>query len=127
MVKRVWVILALLVVLVTGVILEQIYTDQTYGTMDTQVQELHSAILEGDLESSREIADALDKYWAEREVVASLLVDYRDIEQIGRQIVLVKAHLNNDDLELAKVESTLLKHIIDTYRKTIGFDWQNIV
>lgn len=127
MVKRIWIIMVLLVVLVAGVILEQIYTDETYASMGVQTTELHSTILEGDLEGSREAIEDLQEYWSGREVVASLLVDYRDIEQIGRQIALVNAHLNNSDLELAKVESTLLKHILDTYRSTIGFDWQNII
>lgn len=49
------------------------------------------------------------------------------IEQIGRQIELIYAHLNNVDFELALVECELLLHIIKTYYNTVCFDWQNII
>lgn len=127
MVKRVWFILSLFAVLLTGVILEQVYTDNTYAKMESDISVLQENIASAKIENSQSLAKRLDDYWSEREVVLSLFVDYRDIEQIGRQLELIKSHLANEDLELATVECNLLSHIVKTYHNTIGFDWQNII
>ena len=60
-------------------------------------------------------------------MVLSLFVDYREIEQIGRQIELISQHLDNKDFELASVECGLLLHVVETYQNTISFDWHNII
>ncbi len=127
MVKRDWFIFTLFTVLVVGVILEQVYTDNTYAKMETDISSLQTNIKSSKLEESRKLADSIDDFWNNREVVLSLFVDYRDIEQIGRQLELIKAHLGNEDFELAKVECNLLEHIVKTFHNTIGFDWQNII
>jgi len=127
MVKRDWFIFTLFTVLVVGVILEQVYTDNTYAKMETDISSLQTNIKSSKLEESRKLADSIDDFWNNREVVLSLFVDYRDIEQIGRQLELIKAHLGNEDFELAKVECNLLEHIVKTFHNTIGFNWQNII
>lgn len=127
MVKRVWFVLVLFVVLLGGVIVEQVYTDNTYNKIENDISLLQQTIESAKLENSKTLAANLDDYWSGREVVLSLFVDYRDIEQIGRQLDLIKSHLSNEDLELATVECNLLKHIVQTYHNTIGFDWQNII
>ena len=127
MVKRVWFVLVLFVVLLGGVIVEQVYTDNTYSKMENDISLLQQTIESAKLENSKTLAANLDDYWSGREVVLSLFVDYRDIEQIGRQLDLIKSHLSNEDLELATVECNLLTHIVQTYHNTIGFDWQKII
>jgi len=127
MVRRVWFIVILFVILVAGVILEQIYTDNTYSTLNTQITELQENIVNAEIEEGQQLAKEIDEYWSGREVLLSLFVDYRDIEMIGRQLELVMGHLSNEDLELAIVECNMLSHLIKTYRNTIGLDWQNII
>jgi len=127
MVKRVWFISIMFIILIAGVIVEQVYTDNTYGFMENQISELKTDIANADVGGSQDLAKQIDDYWAVREVILSLFVDYRDIEMIGRQLELVIAHLGNEDLELATVECDVLDHVVKTYRNTIGFDWQNII
>ncbi|MBR1925425.1 MAG: DUF4363 family protein [Clostridia bacterium] len=127
MVKKVWVMLVIFIVLIVGVSLEQSYIDKTYNSMVAKTTTLQSEILNQNEEKGLVDIKNIDKYWKDREIVLSLFVDYKDIEQIGRQISLIKSHLNNQDFELAMVECNLLLHIISTYYKTISFDWQNII
>jgi len=127
MVRRVWFIVILFVILVAGVILEQIYTDNTYSTLNTKITELQENIVNAEIEEGQQLAKEIDEYWSGREVLLSLFVDYRDIEMIGRQLELVMGHLSNEDLELAIVECNMLSHLVKTYRNTIGLDWQNII
>ena len=127
MVKKVWVMLIIFVILIFGVCLEQAYIDNTYKNMEQKTISLQTSILNQDEQKSLNNVEDIDGYWNKKEVVFSLFVDYKDIEQIGRQISLIKSHINNQDFELAMVECNLLLHILSTYYSTISFDWQNII
>jgi len=127
MVKKVWVMLIIFVILIFGVCLEQAYIDNTYKNMEQKTISLQTSILNQDEQKSLNNVEDIDGYWNKKEIVFSLFVDYKDIEQIGRQISLIKSHINNQDFELAMVECNLLLHILSTYYSTISFDWQNII
>ncbi len=127
MVKRNVFVVLLFVILLVGVLLEQNYIDNSFESMKENVSSLLDEIENENLDSSTQDVFKIKKYWQDREIVLSLFVDYREIEQIGRQIELIVAHLNNVDFELASVECELLLHIVKTYHKTVCFDWQNII
>ena len=127
MVKKVWVMLIIFVILIFGVCLEQAYIDNTYKNMEQKTISLQTSILNQDEQKSLNNVEDIDGYWNKKEVIFSLFVDYKDIEQIGRQISLIKSHINNQDFELAMVECNLLLYILSTYYSTISFDWQNII
>ena len=125
--KKVWVMLIIFVILIFGVCLEQAYIDNTYKNMEQKTISLQTSILNQDEQKSLNNVKDIDGYWNKKEVIFSLFVDYKDIEQIGRQISLIKSHINNQDFELAMVECNLLLYILSTYYSTISFDWQNII
>ena len=127
MVRRFIVILVLLVALIAGVIAQQIYTYTSLNNVKSEVISLKTDIEQEDLEKSEQRTNNLKDYWANVEMVLSLFVDYREIEQIGRQIELISQHLDNKDFELASVECGLLLHVVETYQNTISFDWHNII
>ena len=95
--------------------------------MSEDVESLKIDIKNEELKTSKTKIQDIKTYWQDRELVLSLFVDYKDIDQIGKQIELISAHLQNDDFELAFVECDLLCHIIKTYYNTVNFDWQNII
>ena len=127
MVKRFIVILVLLVALIGGVITQQIYTDTSLDNVKSEVISLQTDIEQENLEKSEQRTNNLKDYWANVEMVLSLFVDYREIEQIGRQIELISQHLDNEDFVLASVECGILLHVVETYQNTISFDWHNII
>ena len=127
MVKRNILFVILFCALLVGVFLEQNYIDTSLQTMETKVGDLQKEIKEENFENCENIINDVTTYWNEHEIVLSLFVDYKDIDQIGKQIKLIDAHLNNVDFELAFVECELLLHIVKTYYSTVNFDWQNII
>lgn len=127
MTKRNIIVFILFIVLLGGVILEQNYIDASYIMMEKETVVLNQNLEDENLDASKQKIKQINSFWKDREVVLSLFADYRDIEQIGKQINLINSHLENGDFELAKVEAKLLEHIISTYHNTVSFDWQNII
>lgn len=123
--KAIW-ILVLIVTLTGLVVWEQIYTDKAIDTMLQDIVILENNLTEQNLETSRAQAQSLIDFWDKKESIICLFVDFRDIEQIGRQVDLVYSHLENSDFELATVECNTLQRVIETFRDMIKFDWQNI-
>ena len=127
MVKRGFFVLGLFVILMVGVFFEQRFIDLSCETLKTQTQILTQCIESENLEQSKQKCDELKKLWEEKEVVLSLLVDFKDIEKIGSQLTLVSAHLDNQDFDLAFVESKVLFHALKVFGSTVSFDPQNII
>lgn len=127
MTKRNIIVFILFIVLLGGVILEQNYIDSSYVLMEKEINVLNQNLEDENISLSKQKIKQIDSFWKNREVVLSLFADFRDIEQIGKQINLISSHLENKDFDLAKVEAKLLEHIILTYHNTVSFDWQNII
>ncbi len=127
MVGRGWFVLCLFVVLLVGVFFEQNFIDTTCKTMEDEITTLTNLIEENKLDESKQKCKNLTTFWKDKEVVLSLLVDFKDIEKIGSQLTLVSAHLDNEDFELAFVEAKVLFHAVDVFFSTVSFDPQNII
>ena len=127
MTKKLISILVLLVVLIGIVTFEQVYTDDSINRMLENVTNLEISLNDEDLEASISKIDGIISMWDERESVICLFVDYRDIEQIGKQADLVRSHLGNADFELARVECNTLERVLETFRNMVHFDVANIL
>ena len=119
-------IIILLVALIGIVIFEQVYTDNAMSTFIDESNQLAQTLLDEDEQSSLTLATRLTSFWHSREMLISLFVDYRDIEQIGRQADYVLAYIQSGDLQLAYVECSQLIHVASTFHNIIKIDWHNI-
>ena len=126
MTKKLIAILILVVALAGIVTWEQFYTDNSISSMLEEISTLSTEIENKDLESSKVQAQKIIDKWEKEEAVICLFVDFRDIEQIGKQADLVLSHLENEDFELAKVECNTLRRVVETFENMVGIDWQNI-
>ena len=126
MTKKLIAILILVVALAGIVTWEQVYTDNSISSMLGEISTLSTEIENKDLESSKVQAQKIIDKWEKEEAVICLFVDFRDIEQIGKQADLVLSHLENEDFELAKVECNTLRRVVETFENMVGIDWQNI-
>ncbi len=126
MTKKLIAILILVVALAGIVTWEQVYTDNSISSMLEEISTLSTEIENKDLESSKVQAQKIIDKWEKEEAVICLFVDFRDIEQIGKQADLVLSHLENEDFELAKVECNTLRRVVETFENMVGIDWQNI-
>lgn len=127
MITKKFIAILVLMAFLAGIItFEQIYIDTSVATMKQEINVLISNLEEENLADSTAQAEKIVKMWQEREMIICLFVDYRDIEQIGKQSDLVLSHLKNSDFELAKVECNTLKKVLDTFGNMVNIDWQNI-
>jgi len=113
-------------VLIGVVIFQQIYTDNAMSTFVDKSNELSQTLLDDDLDKSRSQAKELVEFWHSKELLISLFVDYRDIEQIARQADYVLAYIESGDLQLAYVECSQLIHVSSTFHNIVKVDWHNI-
>jgi len=126
MTKKIVFLLTLFLSLIGVICFEQVYTENALSNMTQKVDSLQASINSENLSSSKEQIDEIISIWKEKEKVICLFVDYRDIEQIGKQANLVDTHLINKDFELAKVECSALKHAINNFSNMVKFDFFNI-
>ena len=126
MTKKIVFVVCLFVTLVGVICFEQIYTENSLSNITTEVNQLQTFIKTSDLSSCNNQINKIESMWAEREKIICLFVDYRDIEQIGKQANLVKSHLNNQDFELANVECNALMRAIENFSNMVKFDFFNI-
>ncbi|MBQ7602860.1 MAG: DUF4363 family protein [Clostridia bacterium] len=123
---RTIILFSMLAVLLGVVVWEQIFIDNTISTMQTMSASLYEQLEEENLERSTALAQDMHNYWLRRQAVISLMVDYRDIEQIGRQSSYIIAHLNNQDFELARSECQQFDYIVGNFANMTHFDVHNI-
>ena len=123
---RIIILFSMLAVLIGVVVWEQIYVDETLKTISTMSTDLYEVLEDEDLIKSKEIANDMHNYWLKRQTVISLMVDYRDIEQIGRQSSYIISHLDNEDFELARSECQQFRYIVGNFSNMTHFDLHNI-
>lgn len=126
MTKKFIAILVLVLAVIGVVTWEQIYTNNSISSLLNEVDVLSTEISNENLETSKLQAQKIIDMWEKEEAVICLFVDFRDIEQIGKQADLVLSHLENNDFELAKVECNTLKRVVETFENMVGLDWQNV-
>lgn len=119
-------IIILLVALIGVVIFQQIYTDNAMSTFIAKSNELSDTLMDDEKELSLTQARELVEFWHSKEMLISLFVDYRDIEQIGRQADYVLAYIESGDTQLAYVECSQLIHVSKTFHNIVKIDWHNI-
>ena len=124
---RATILFVMLGLLLGVVIWEQIYIDQTLNNLQTMSTNLYQVLESENLEKSKEEAKQMHTYWLKHQAVISLMVDYRDIEQIGRQSSYILAHLENADFELARSECRQFEYIITNFANMTHFDINNIL
>ena len=123
--KIIWVVV-LFIALISVVSFEQVYTENSLQDMFVRVDNLQTTIDDEDLTKSKANAMDIVDFWADKERVICLFVDYRDIEQITKQANLVVSHLDNKDFELAKVECNALYQAVQNFYNMVKLDFTNI-
>ena len=123
---RVIILFSMLLFLIGVVVWEQTFIDNTLKEITLKSNQLYASLEEEDLTQSKALANEVHKYWKEREGVISLIEDYRDIEQIGKQSCYIIAYLDDEDFELARSECLQFLHLIKNFSRMVSFDLHNI-
>ena len=124
--KRTIFLFLMLAFLISAVVWEQVYIDNTLNLLLEKSNELYAYLEEENLTQSKAIANEVHGYWKGREGVISLIEDYRDIEQIGKQSCYIISYLDDEDFELARSECRQFIHLISNLSKMVSFDVHNV-
>ena len=124
--KRTIFLFLMLAFLISAVVWEQVYIDNTLNLLLEKSNELYAYLEEENLTQSKALANEVYGHWKGREGVISLIEDYRDIEQIGKQSCYIISYLDDEDFELARSECKQFIHLISNLSKMVGFDVHNV-
>lgn len=123
---RIILLFSMLAFLIGVVAWEQIFIDKTLSSLMNMTNELYASLEEEDLVVSKAQANQVHKFWKEKEGVFSLIEDFRDIEQVGKQTSYILSYLDDEDFELARSECKQFLHLLSNFSKMIKFDVHNI-
>ena len=124
---RVIILFAMLALLVGTVVWEQVYIDNTVNKLQELSGDLYANLEQENLTESKALANEVHNYWNERQTIITLLVDFRDIEQLGRQSSYIISYLDDEDFELARSECQQFIHLLENFVNMTRFDMHNVL
>ena len=95
------------ILLITIVIMEQVFVHSTLSSLKEKVEDIDFAVKSNSkIDSENILTDInnLDEYWTSKERILCLSINHNDLNSIGEQIKKIKAYINQD-----KKEETLLE------------------
>lgn len=127
--KRIIVILGIAVLLFSALIWEQVFINDSIGSLKTKCENVYNLVNTKEIlndSSTIDVINDLNTYWSDRESKLCLVINHKDMERVGEQIVKVLSLCKQNDKEQAKNEVELLKYYTDGYEHSIKLTFQNI-
>ena len=126
---RIFIVIAIALLLTTLVVVEQIYMINTMQFLQTE-----SAVIKNEIFDKNDINNAFliekinnfDNSWRKKESLLCLLVNHKDMEKVGEQIEKLKVLIIQNDKKQAENEAELLCYYVDSYEHFVSLSFQNI-
>ena len=128
--KKVISVLIVAVLLVSLVILEQIYIHNTFDNMIEKIIVLDTEIASVETiknQSIMEKIDDIDAYWVERENIMCLSMNQNELNKIGEQIKKVKVYIEQDNKDDCIYELDTLLFYVKSFKKIMEITPQNFL
>jgi hypothetical protein len=130
--KRLLVMCSITVLILFGVVWEQIFIKRTYDELEAKLQELKTAVElspEDAVDTAENIAlvDSLYELWLEKERILCYLVKHTETFQVSDSIIYARNFINFNNKEEAMVGITKLDYLFSVRHYNIGTSWQNII
>lgn len=127
--KRIFIILSVAMLLVAIVTIEQIFLMTTFDYLKTETSAIKEEIFfatDINTESLIEKIDNLDGVWTKKESVLCWIVNHKDMEKIGEQIVKLKTLISQNKKQEAEYEVDLMVFYVNGYDHFVSVSFQNI-
>lgn len=127
--KRIIVIILLSLILAGSLIYEQIFINDSVTLLKTKCQDVYDTIHQSvniNDESIIKKVSELNDFWSNRESQLCLIINHKDMEKVGEQIVKVLTLCKQNDTKQAIYEVDLLKYYTEGYEHIIKVTFQNI-
>lgn len=123
------IIMLMFLVLIGLVCAEQIFVRNTINLMKLKVNDLIVEIDSIDAIDNQSVTQKiqdLDYIWMQKEQVLCLIVNHKDMENVGEQIAKLKTLISQNNKQKAEQELDLLNYYIDCYEHFVSISWQNL-
>lgn len=128
--KKLISILIVAAILVTLVVLEQIYIHNTFDKMIEKIVALDTEIASTEnikTENIENIIEDIDTYWIEREKIMCLSMNQNELNKVGEQIKKVKVYVEQDNKKDCIYELDTLLFYVESFKKIMEITPQNFL
>ncbi len=124
--KRVFVAVIVLILIVTGGILENIYVTKTFGELEDKLKSLEQAVLAEDETSLEQLRDISD-WWEKRRMYIELFAYSPDVRAFSVAMGEAEGSLECGDYQNATSKCRSLIIMADNIRRLLDFNAEDII
>lgn len=124
--KRVFVAVIVLILIVTGGILENIYVTKTFGELEDKLKSLEQAVLAEDETSLEQLRDISD-WWEKRRMYIELFAYSPDVRAFSVAMGEAEGSLECGDHQNATSKCRSLIIMADNIRRLLDFNAEDII
>lgn len=130
MLKKYFYLFLILAVLVSSCVVEEYLVNKYLQDIDFQVSQIQTFVSDKENINTNEIlfmVESLDDAWQAHEAVLCLLVNHKDMEDIGLEIARLKSNISTNQVEDFNASLSLIRFFTDTYHHVMGTNIFNVL
>ena len=130
MIKKYFHLLLIIIFLVGCCLVEEIIVTTYLDDIDQQVSEIQAYVKDKEQLNTNELlflVENLDDSWSKKEYVLCMLVNHKDIEDIGIEIARLKSNLATSQIEDFNASLSLIRFYTKNYHHIMGTNLYNIL
>ncbi|MBR4124435.1 MAG: DUF4363 family protein [Clostridia bacterium] len=128
--KKIISVLVISAMLLTAVILEQVFVQNTLDTLLAKIDTFDAEIQKvSDINSQTllNLGKDLDEYWTEKEKILCLSINHNDLNKVGEQIKKIVVYVDQNNKDDCIYELEILKFYAKSYKHVMEITPQNLL
>ena len=128
--KKIISVLVISAMLLTAVILEQVFVQNTLDTLLAKIETFDAEIQKvSDINSQTllSLGKDLDEYWTEKEKILCLSINHNDLNKVGEQIKKIVVYVDQNNKDDCIYELEILKFYAKSYKHVMEITPQNLL
>lgn len=116
-------------VLLSAVIFEQIYLNNSFDTLISKIDALDQQIVAANTINTTKINQSvqdIQNYWQQVEQILCMTINYNDLQRLGEQFKRVKSYVRQDQKEDCLAELEVLAYYAQNYKDIFILRFSNI-
>lgn len=128
--KKIISVLVISTLLLTAVVLEQVFVQNTLDTLLAKIDTFDTEITKAtdiDTQTLIDLSTDLDKYWTEKEKILCLSINHNDLNKVGEQIKKIVVYVKQNNKDDCIYELETLKFYAESYKHVMEITPQNLL
>ena len=128
--KKIVSVIAISVLLVSAVVLEQVFVHKTLDSLIAKIEMFDSKISATENINLQEIVDfgaKIDDFWTKKEKILCLSINHNDLNKIGEQIKKINVCVKQNKKNECVYELDILKFYVESYKHVMEISLQNLL